>query len=56
MRTRTLVALGLNFLLGALAAFQDPPLRLRYPAISADGPTILFCYNSYHPSTHLEDT
>jgi tricorn protease len=44
MRTRTLVAVGLNLLIGAFAASQDNPLWLRYPALSPDGKTILFSY------------
>jgi tricorn protease len=44
MSTRTLLVLGLNLLLGPLAVSQDTPLWLRYPAISPDGSTILFCY------------
>ena len=38
------LALGCALLVCALAAAQDHPLWLRYPAISPDGKTILFCY------------
>jgi Tol biopolymer transport system component len=44
MSTRSLLVLGLYLLLGPIAAAQDAPLWLRYPAISPDGSTILFCY------------
>jgi len=44
MRARTRCALILTLLLGACAFAEDNPLWLRYPAISPDGRTILFCY------------
>ncbi len=44
MRMRMTSALGLYLLLCTLAVAQDHPLWLRYPAVSPDGMTILFCY------------
>ena len=41
---KTTLVLGCAFLVCALAAAQDHPLWLRYPAISPDGRTVLFCY------------
>jgi len=44
MRLRMVCVLALDLLLGAIAPAQDHPLWLRYPALSPDGKTILFCY------------
>ncbi|HTY60175.1 MAG TPA: S41 family peptidase [Bacteroidota bacterium] len=44
MRSRILMLSGCTLLLASIALSQEAPLWLRYPAISPDGSTILFCY------------
>lgn len=44
MRRLNLAALGMSLLLCVVAFSQENPLWLRYPALSPDGKTILFCY------------